>query len=168
MLQRRSRVARRIFVENAALGVPEHVLPLAMIAMDRGVIQWLDVFLVRREVGMEHGSILGLGFAPRALREAHVLQYLSQLSEVITERNNSNRGQSFPHPIILRFFLPRACCRRRRFIPPTSASFSFPRRFIVIFPSFPTTNWRRSSKKVCYSPPSISPSRATNWNLPQS
>jgi len=95
ILQRRSRVARRIFVENAALGVPENVLPLAMIAMDRGVIQWLDVFLVRREVGMEHGSILGLGFAPRALREAHVLQYLSQLSEVITERNNSNRGQSF-------------------------------------------------------------------------
>jgi hypothetical protein len=95
ILQRRSRVARTIFVENGALGVPENVLPLAMVAMDRGIIQWLDVFLVRREVGMEYGSVLGLGFAPRALREAHILQYLNQLSEVTTELNNSNRGQSF-------------------------------------------------------------------------
>ena len=95
LLQRRSRVARRIFVENGSLGVPENVLPLAMIAMERGVIQWLDVFLVRREVGMEHGSIIGLGFAPRALREAHMLQYMSQLSEIVTGRGNSNRGQNF-------------------------------------------------------------------------
>jgi len=95
ILQRRSRVARRIFVENAALGVPENVLPLAMIAMDRGTIKWLDVFIVRREVGMEHGSIVGLGFAPRALREAHILQYMSQLSEVVRERHDLNRGQSF-------------------------------------------------------------------------
>lgn len=94
-LQRRSRVARRIFVENGAAGAPENVLPLAMIAMDRGVIQWVDQFLVRREVGMEHGSILGLGFSPRALREAHILQYLSQLSEVMQGRNAASQGQNF-------------------------------------------------------------------------
>lgn len=93
--QRRSRVARRIFVENGALGVPENVLPLAMVAMDRGVIQWLDVFLVRREVGMEYGSIVGLGFASRALREAHVLQYVGQLSEILSQRNGASQGQNF-------------------------------------------------------------------------
>jgi hypothetical protein len=83
---RRSRIARKIFVEGGTQGVPAGVLPLAMIALDRGVVRWVDSFMVRREVGAEHGNIVGLGFAPRALREAHLLQYEYQLREVIRER----------------------------------------------------------------------------------
>ena len=94
-LERRSQVARRIFFEEGPLGVPGNVLPLAMIALDRGVIQWLDAFMVRREVGAEHGSILSLGFSPRALREAYALQYFAQLAEIMGQRNASNRGQRF-------------------------------------------------------------------------
>ena len=83
---RRSRIARKIFVEGGTKGAPAGVLPLALVAIDRGVIRWVDPYMVRREVGAEHGDILGLGFAPRALREAYLLQYEYQLSEVLPER----------------------------------------------------------------------------------
>lgn len=83
---RRARIAQKIFVEGGTRGAPAGVLPLAMIAIDNAVVRWVDVFMVRREVGAEHGNILGLGFAPRALREAHLLQYEYQLREVMRER----------------------------------------------------------------------------------
>lgn len=90
---RRARVAHELFVNRGTRGVPVGALPLAMIALDRGVIQWVDPFLVRREVGAEHGDVLGIGFAPRALREAHLLQYDRQLDEVIAQR--TRRGLRF-------------------------------------------------------------------------
>lgn len=93
---RRSRVAREIFVDRGVKGIPVGALPLAMIAIERGTVRWVDPFLVRREVGAEHGDVLGLGFAPRALREAHLLQYQHHLDEVLEQRKNGNRGQSFP------------------------------------------------------------------------
>ncbi|HEX4947615.1 MAG TPA: hypothetical protein VFZ34_13175 [Blastocatellia bacterium] len=82
---RRSRIAREIFVEGVRKGIPSDALPLAMLELERGTIRWLDNYLVRREVGAEHGDILGLGFAPRALREAHLLQYQTQLQELMTQ-----------------------------------------------------------------------------------
>ncbi len=92
----RARIVRSVFLERAGNNVPADVLPLAMIALDRGVIQWVDVYLVRREVGAEHGDVLGLGFAPRALREAHLLQYDRQLEEIVTSRRAANQGADFP------------------------------------------------------------------------
>jgi hypothetical protein len=93
---RRARVAREIFVDRGVKGIPVGALPLAMIALERGAVRWVDPFMVRREVGAEHGDVLGLGFAPRALREAHLLQYLNHFQEVLEERRNGNRGESFP------------------------------------------------------------------------
>lgn len=90
---RRARVAHELFVNRGTRGVPVGALPLAMIALDRGVLRWVDPFLVRREVGAEHGDVLGIGFAPRALREAHLLQYDRQLDEVIAQR--TRRGLRF-------------------------------------------------------------------------
>ncbi|HVG21690.1 MAG TPA: hypothetical protein VNI02_21830 [Blastocatellia bacterium] len=92
---RRARVAREIFVDRGVKGIPVGALPLAMIATERGAVRWVDPFMVRREVGAEHGDVLGLGFAPRALREAHLLQYQNHLDEVLEQRKNGNRGQSF-------------------------------------------------------------------------
>ena len=92
---RRSAVAREIFVLDQAQGVPASALPLGLLALSRGIIEWVDPYLVRREVGAEHGDILGMGFAPRALREAHLLQYNSHLDEVLAERSAANRGLSF-------------------------------------------------------------------------
>jgi hypothetical protein len=92
-LSRRALVAREVFVNRGTRGIPSAVLPLAMIALDRGVIRWIDQFLVRREVGAEHSNTIGLGFAPRALREAHLLQYEAHLAEVIKLR--ATRGLRF-------------------------------------------------------------------------
>jgi hypothetical protein len=78
-------------VNGTDQGLPSEALPLAMIALENSVIQWIDVFLVRREVGAEHGNILGMGFTPHALREAHVLQYNQQLQEVLSTSRPGQR-----------------------------------------------------------------------------
>jgi hypothetical protein len=92
--QRRSQVAKEIFVDDAIRGLPTNALPLAMVALDRGVVQWVDTFMVRRELGAEATSILSLGAASRALREAQVQQYQKHLSEIMAERQAS-RGLRF-------------------------------------------------------------------------
>ena len=102
LTERRRHLAREIFVEaggraQARRGaLPVDVLPLAMIALRRGIVEWVDPFLVRREVGAEHADILGLGLAPRALREAHLLQYDFHLQEVLRQRDAHGRGRRFP------------------------------------------------------------------------
>jgi hypothetical protein len=92
--QRRSQVAKEIFVDDAIRGLPTNALPLAMVALDRGVVQWVDTFMVRRELGAEATSILSLGATSRALREAQVQQYQRHLVEVMAERQAS-RGLRF-------------------------------------------------------------------------
>jgi hypothetical protein len=92
---RRARAALDIFVRGGRRGLPAAALPLAMLALDRGIIRWVDPFLVRREVGAEHEQILGLGFAPRVLREAHLQQYEAHLQDVLGQRANASRGQRF-------------------------------------------------------------------------
>jgi hypothetical protein len=92
---RRARVAHEIFVRRGGMRPPVDALPLAMIALDHGVIRWVDEFLVRREVGSEQTDFLGFGQAPRALREAHLLQYQQQLRDVLTDRNKAGQGERF-------------------------------------------------------------------------
>ena len=91
--QPRAQVARKIFVERASGGVPQEALPIAMVQLDRGFIVWVDTYMVRREVGPEHGGIGSFGTISRALREAQVHQYTRHLEDVITERrkNGLNR-----------------------------------------------------------------------------
>lgn len=83
---RRARVAHEIFVGGTAKGTAAGALPLAVVSLNRGVVEWVDVFLVRREAGATQADIVGLGFAPRALREAHLLQYEGHLREVLALR----------------------------------------------------------------------------------
>jgi hypothetical protein len=92
---RRARAAREIFVEGASRGLPIDALPLAMVLLDQGVVRWIDVFLTRREVGATHGDVLGLGYAPRAVREAHLVQYDNHLADVLRDRAQANRGARF-------------------------------------------------------------------------
>ncbi|MDH5666841.1 MAG: hypothetical protein OEY86_02370 [Nitrospira sp.] len=91
--RRRSRVAHQIFVERAMRGMPAGVLPLAMVAVDRTVVQWLDPFLVRRELAVWQGEVLGLGLGTKALRYAQVQQYETQLQGILRDRGI--RGQRF-------------------------------------------------------------------------
>lgn len=80
--QRRKAVAREIFFGESLKGQPENVLPLAMLALDNDIIKWLDVFMVRREIGLRERKIWGLGLSPRPLRAAHLRQYDIHLQEL--------------------------------------------------------------------------------------
>jgi hypothetical protein len=90
---RRSRVAHQMFVERGVRGLPAGVLPLAMVAVDRNIVQWLDPFLVRRELAVWQGEVLGLGLGTKALRYAQVQQYEAQLQDILRDRGT--RGQRF-------------------------------------------------------------------------
>jgi hypothetical protein len=85
-LLQRAHAARRIFVDGASAGTPAEALPLAMLQLDRGFLVWIDPFLVRREVGAEHGGVSLFGPTPRAVREAYVQQYLRHLEDVVEDR----------------------------------------------------------------------------------
>ena len=91
-----SRIARDIFLRRDPLQASQNALPIAMLSLSRGVINWLDVHLVRREVGADHGDSLGFGFAPRALREAQFIQYRQHLSSILTRRAQTNQSLRFP------------------------------------------------------------------------
>ena len=78
-LDLRASAARQIFLEGSARGLPVEALPLAMIALNQGSIQWIDVNMVRRENRGASTMQSALGGRSRALAEAHVLQYQEQL-----------------------------------------------------------------------------------------
>jgi len=80
--QRRSAIAREIFFEESLKGQPEDVLALGMLALDHGIIKWLDLFMVRREISQREHDIWGLGISPRPLRAAHLRQFSVQLEEL--------------------------------------------------------------------------------------
>ncbi len=89
--KQRSHVARSLFFDRAARGIPAETLPLAMLSIERGFIRWLDVPLVRREIGAEHAGVVGFGVSPRALREAHLIQYDRQLRELMVQRQAAGK-----------------------------------------------------------------------------
>jgi hypothetical protein len=83
--QRRKHVVREIFVDASNKGQPTGVLPLAMIALNLGVIEWLDISMVRRDVGALDHDVFGLGLSPRALKESFLRQYYTHLFEILDE-----------------------------------------------------------------------------------
>lgn len=89
---RRGRVARDVFVASVASGLSANVLPLAMVALQNNTVVWIDEAMVRRELGADRGDLPGLGFAPRALRLAHLMQYQAHLRYVLDQSN----GRPFP------------------------------------------------------------------------
>jgi hypothetical protein len=83
-LTQRKQVARQVFVEEAVPPLPVNVLPLAMIALNRGVIQWVDEHLVRRQLSSDPYAKVGLSKTPRNVRAAHAQQYDQHLRDVET------------------------------------------------------------------------------------
>ena len=78
----RGRLARDAFVAQSLPPLPAEMLPLAVVAVAGDAVRWVDVHLVRRAAGQAHADVLGFGFAPRLLREAHLAQYTQQLREI--------------------------------------------------------------------------------------
>lgn len=94
LAEARRAVARRLFLGDAE-GVPQDALPLAMIAMERGAIRWIDMPMVRRETGADTPLQVGMGARPRALSEAFVLQHRHHLADVLRDRAASGLPPSF-------------------------------------------------------------------------
>jgi hypothetical protein len=78
----RTFLARSLFVNGDSLQLPPEVLPLAVVALVGDNLRWIDMHLVRRQAGQAHADVLGFGFAPRLLREAHLAQYRARLDEL--------------------------------------------------------------------------------------
>lgn len=91
----RGRLARDAFVSQSLPPLPAEMLPLAVLAISGDVIRWVDRHLVRRAAGQAHGDLLGFGFAPRLLREAHLAQYSAQLRELLARGATLNAAQHF-------------------------------------------------------------------------
>ena len=82
LTRRRAHVAKEIFLDGSKKGQPSGVLPLAMMALNEGIIQWIDPYLVRREVGSAEQDIFGLGLSPRVIREAFLRQYFHHINDI--------------------------------------------------------------------------------------
>lgn len=77
-----ARVAREIFFDGLRPGVLQEALPLAMLYLEGGSLRWLDVYLVRREIGAESTLSAGLNQRPRALLEAWLKQHLDHYATI--------------------------------------------------------------------------------------
>jgi hypothetical protein len=95
LAEARRAVARRLFVEDSGRGMPQDALPLAMLAMERGSVRWIDMAMVRRETGADTPLQVSMGARPRALAEAHVTQYSHHLLDVLQERRAAGLGPAF-------------------------------------------------------------------------
>jgi hypothetical protein len=91
----RRRAARDLFL-GAAEGTAQDILPLAMLALDRGALRWIDMGLVRRETGADTPLQVSLGARPRALAEAFALQHRDHLRDVLAERRAAGLADAFP------------------------------------------------------------------------
>ena len=83
--QLRAALARQIFLNANPGQLSDALLPLAMVYLQRGVIAWVDPYLVRRDSGPEYSG-LRLGLADPAAQQAFLRQYDSQLQETVSMR----------------------------------------------------------------------------------
>ena len=74
-------VARDIFVAGNPGRLSDSLLPLAMISIRNGAIDWLDCRLVRRESGPEFPD-LRFGLSDPAAEQAFLLQYDAELHQI--------------------------------------------------------------------------------------
>lgn len=79
---KRARIVREIFLDGQRPGVLQEALPLALMYINGGRLVWLDVHLVRREVGAESTLAAGLNARPRALLEAWFKQHADQIDDL--------------------------------------------------------------------------------------
>lgn len=92
--QLRAALARQIFLNANPSQLSDALLPLAMIYLQRGVIVWVDPYMMRRDSGPEYSG-LRLGLADRATQQAFLMQYDSMLQETVSSRITSGAPASF-------------------------------------------------------------------------
>ena len=91
----RAALARQIFVTGPPPTLSDSLLPLAMIGLDRNEIQWIDMYLVRRDSGPETSGVR-LGLADPATGQAYLMQYDAQLQANPLSFAASDNFQALP------------------------------------------------------------------------
>ena len=75
-------LARQIFVTGNPGVLSESLLPLTMISMQNGVIEWIDPWLVRREAAVAYTGVR-FGLTDPAVQQSFLLQYDTQLQQTV-------------------------------------------------------------------------------------
>ncbi|MCJ2186502.1 hypothetical protein [Novosphingobium beihaiensis] len=91
----RRTVARAIFAGKGQ-SLAQDMLPLAMLALDRGTVRWIDTAMLRRETGEDSGLHVGIARRPRALAEAFLTQHASHLGDILSEMGARGIDPVFP------------------------------------------------------------------------
>ena len=92
---RNGALARQIFVTGNAGQLSSSLLPLAIVSMNGGAIDWLDLWLVRRETGSAFAG-LRFGLTDPAAQQAFMLQYDSQLQQAVNTFARQKLPAKFP------------------------------------------------------------------------
>ncbi len=92
--QQRAMLARQIFVTGNAGTLADSLLPLAVVSLQRGAIQWVDPYLVRRDTGPEYSGVR-FGLTDPAAQQAFLLQYNTQLQAVVAARQSNGLAANF-------------------------------------------------------------------------
>ena len=93
-LSQNAAVARQVFVENETGTVSDSLLPVAMVSIDRGVIQWVDEWMARRESGpLPEG--LRFGLTDPSVQQAFLMQYDAQLQQIVTTLTGQSKSPRF-------------------------------------------------------------------------
>jgi hypothetical protein len=78
-------LARQIFATGNPGSLSDSLLPLAMIGIDRNAIQWIDLYLVRRDSGPQYSGVRP-GLTDPATQQAFFRQYDAQLQSIVANR----------------------------------------------------------------------------------
>jgi len=86
-------LAREIFLRGNLPVLPASLLPLAMVSLDRNRLQWIDMYLVRRDSSPQ-GNAIGLGLADTATQQAYLMQYNAKLHDVVASLGSAGFAAS--------------------------------------------------------------------------
>ena len=75
-------LARQIFLTGDAAQLPDSILPVAVASLQNGMIQWIDTYVLRREIGATYTG-LRFGLTDPATQRAYLQQYDSQLQTIV-------------------------------------------------------------------------------------
>lgn len=89
----RAELAQTLFLRGGLRRLSGEALPLAVVALDRGNVAWVDEYLVRRNIRAH--DVLSLGLGDRVTREAFYFQFRDHLNDVETARATRGLGTPF-------------------------------------------------------------------------
>lgn len=87
-------LARQNFVTGNAAALSDALLPLAVVSLNQGAIQWINPYLVRRESGALYAG-LSFGLTDPAAQQAYLMQYDMQLQAAVATRQASGLKANF-------------------------------------------------------------------------